>query len=78
EFRDDALRAVARKALKRRTGARGLRTIIESVLLDTMYELPSLELVSKVVVDEAVINGAAEPYLIYSNDQPTARAVGAD
>ncbi len=78
EFREDALRAVARKALKRRTGARGLRTILESVLLDTMYELPSQEHVSKVVVDEAVINGSAEPYLIYSNTQPTARAVGAD
>jgi len=78
EFRDDALRAIARKALKRRTGARGLRTILESVLLDTMYELPSQEQVSKVVVDEAVINGAAEPYLIYSNAQPSARAVGAD
>ncbi len=78
EFREDALRAVARKALKRRTGARGLRTILESVLLDTMYELPSQEQVSKVVVDEAVINGAAEPYLIYSSVQPPARAVGAD
>ena len=78
EFREDALRAVARKALKRRTGARGLRTILESVLLDTMYELPSQEQVTKVVVDEAVINGSAEPYLIYSNAQPAARAVGAD
>jgi ATP-dependent Clp protease ATP-binding subunit ClpX len=56
---------VARRALKRRTGARGLRTILEQVLLDTMYELPSLEHVSKVVVDEAVIGGSAEPYLIY-------------
>ncbi len=78
EFREDALRAIAKKALKRRTGARGLRTILEAVLLDTMYELPSQEQVSKVVVDEAVINGAAEPYLIYSNAQPPARAVGAD
>jgi ATP-dependent Clp protease ATP-binding subunit ClpX len=65
EFRPEALQAVARKALKRRTGARGLRTILEQVLLETMYELPSLEHVSKVVVDEAVINGSAEPYLIY-------------
>ncbi len=67
EFRPDALAAVARKALKRKTGARGLRTIIESVLLDTMYELPSLENVSKVVVDESVINNQAEPFLIYSS-----------
>ncbi len=72
EFRPDALLAVARKALKRKTGARGLRTIIESVLLDTMYELPSLEHVSKVVVDEAVINGNAEPYLIYRGIQSRA------
>ena len=65
EFRPEALQAVARKALKRKTGARGLRTILEQVLLDTMYELPSLEHVSKVVVDDAVIEGKAEPYLIY-------------
>jgi ATP-dependent Clp protease ATP-binding subunit ClpX len=69
EFRPEALQAVAKKALARRTGARGLRTILESVLLDTMYELPSLEHVSKVVVDEAVINGSAEPYLIYRGTQ---------
>jgi ATP-dependent Clp protease ATP-binding subunit ClpX len=72
EFRNDALLAVARKALKRKTGARGLRTILEQVLLDTMYELPSLEHVSKVVVDEAVINGQAEPYLIYRGMQSRA------
>ncbi|HEU4774244.1 Clp protease ATP-binding protein [Lysobacter concretionis Ko07 = DSM 16239] len=65
EFRPDALVAIARKALKRKTGARGLRTIVESVLLDTMYELPSLENVSKVVVDESVIEHKAEPYLVY-------------
>ncbi len=67
EIRPDALAAVAQKAMKRKTGARGLRTILESVLLDTMYELPSLENVSKVVVDESVINHQTEPYLIYSN-----------
>jgi ATP-dependent Clp protease ATP-binding subunit ClpX len=66
EFRPDALLAVAKKALKRKTGARGLRTILEAVLLDTMYDLPSLENVSKVVVDESVINNQADPYLIYS------------
>jgi ATP-dependent Clp protease ATP-binding subunit ClpX len=65
EFRPDALTAIARKAIKRKTGARGLRTILEQVLLDTMFNLPSLEHVSKVVVDEAVIGGQAEPYLIY-------------
>ena len=67
EVRADALLAIARKALKRKTGARGLRTIMESVLLDTMYELPSLENVSKVVVDESVIEHKSEPYLIYQN-----------
>jgi len=74
EFRPDALTAVARKALKRKTGARGLRTILEQVLLDTMFDLPSLEHVSKVVVDEAVINGQAEPYLIYRGNMQTRAA----
>jgi ATP-dependent Clp protease ATP-binding subunit ClpX len=75
EFRPDALAAIARKALDRRTGARGLRTIIEQVLLDTMFDLPSMSNVSKIVVDEAVINGAAEPYLIYEGSaQPRTAA----
>ncbi len=77
EFRPDALIAVARKALSRKTGARGLRTILEQVLLDTMFDLPSLEHVSKVVVDEAVINGQAEPYLIYQGNMQ-ARAAAAE
>ena len=78
EFRPEALNAIAKRALKRKTGARGLRTILEHVLLDTMYELPSLEHVSKVVVDEAVINGQAEPYLIYRGNlqQPRIAAEG--
>ena len=67
EFRDDALREVARKAMERKTGARGLRSIMENVLLDTMYDLPSMEDVSKVVIDEAVIKGEAKPYMIYAN-----------
>ncbi|MCE2944020.1 MAG: ATP-dependent Clp protease ATP-binding subunit ClpX [Lysobacteraceae bacterium] len=79
EIRPDALAAVARKALKRKTGARGLRTILESVLLDTMYELPSKENVSKVVVDEAVINDRTEPFLIYSGTPaPAQRAASGD
>ncbi len=65
EFRPEALRAVARKANLRKTGARGLRTILEQVLLDVMFDLPSLEQVQKVVVDEAVIEGQSRPYLIY-------------
>ena len=78
EIRPDALLAVARKAMKRKTGARGLRTILEQVLLDTMYDLPSLENVSKVVVDESVINHQTEPYLIYSNTQAPPRVASAD
>jgi len=79
EVRPDALMAIARRALKRKTGARGLRTIMESVLLDTMYELPSLENVSKVVVDESVINHQTEPYLIYSaGPQAAPKAAGGD
>ncbi|HET6604616.1 MAG TPA: ATP-dependent Clp protease ATP-binding subunit ClpX [Xanthomonadaceae bacterium] len=74
EFRPDALMAIAKKALKRKTGARGLRTIIEQVLLDTMFELPSKSDVTKVVVDEAVINNQAEPYLIYQGAQAAPKA----
>ena len=62
EFREDALRAVARKAMERKTGARGLRSILEHVLLDTMYDLPSMENVSsRSLSDEAVISGESEP-----------------
>jgi len=78
EFRPDALAAIARKALKRKTGARGLRTIVESVLLDTMYELPSLENVSKVVVDESVIDHKTEPYLIYQTPPAAPKVASAD
>ena len=67
DFREDALRAVAEKATERKTGARGLRSILESVLLDTMYDLPGSESVSKVVIDESVINGESSPMLIYEN-----------
>jgi ATP-dependent Clp protease ATP-binding subunit ClpX len=69
EVRSEALKAVALKALARRTGARGLRSILEHVLLDIMYDLPSLNNVEKVVVDEGMITGDARPILLYS-DQP--------
>jgi ATP-dependent Clp protease ATP-binding subunit ClpX len=72
EFREDALRGVAKRALERKTGARGLRSILEHVLLDTMYELPSLRNVVKVVIDESVINGEARPLLIYEGDKQRA------
>ncbi|MEX0951248.1 MAG: ATP-dependent Clp protease ATP-binding subunit ClpX [Gammaproteobacteria bacterium] len=69
EFREEALRAVSRKAMERKTGARGLRSILENVLLDTMYELPSMDNVTKVVVDEAVIKGESKPLMIYANTE---------
>ena len=75
QFRDDALRAVARKAKERKTGARGLRSIMEAVLLDTMYKIPSLEAVSKVIIDEAAIQGESEPLLMYENAEPTSKSV---
>ena len=65
EIRQDALSAIAQKAMERKTGARGLRTILEKVLLDTMYDLPSMENVSKVVLDEAVIKGETDPLIIF-------------
>ncbi len=69
EFREDALRAVAKKAMERKTGARGLRTILENVLLDTMYDLPSTKNAKKVVVDDAVVTGDNKPYIIYESDE---------
>tara|TARA_R110002072_G_scaffold4663_6_gene32521 strand:- start:20378 stop:21661 length:1284 start_codon:yes stop_codon:yes gene_type:complete len=75
QFRDDALQAVAKKAKERKTGARGLRSIMENVLLDTMFKIPSMDNVSKVVIDAAVINGESEPLMMYEADQqPTSRA----
>jgi ATP-dependent Clp protease ATP-binding subunit ClpX len=78
EFRTDALTAIAKKALKRKTGARGLRTIVESVLLDTMYDLPSLENVSKVVVDESVVEHKSDPYLIYQTPPAPPKVASAE
>jgi ATP-dependent Clp protease ATP-binding subunit ClpX len=67
QFRTDALKAIARKAQERKTGARGLRSIMEAVLLDTMYNIPSQSGVTKVVIDEAVINGESDPLLMYES-----------
>ncbi|ARD45170.1 MULTISPECIES: ATP-dependent protease ATP-binding subunit ClpX [Colwelliaceae] len=72
EFREDALTAIAHKAMERKTGARGLRSIVEGVLLETMYELPSLDNAVKVVVDEAVIKGESKPIIIYETQQDKA------
>jgi len=69
EFRTDSLSAVAKKAMARKTGARGLRTILENTLLEIMYDLPAMDNVSKVVVDAAVIEGHAQPYVIYEGGE---------
>jgi len=69
DFREDALRAVAKKSMQRKTGARGLRSILENVLLDTMYNIPSENNVTKVVLDESAINGDTDPIKIYENTE---------
>ena len=69
DIRQDALEAIAEKALARKTGARGLRSIIENTLLDSMYDIPSSKDVHKVVVDASVINGDSEPLLVYDNPE---------
>ena len=76
EFREDALRAVARKGMERKTGARGLRSILEHVLLDTMYDLPSMEDLEKVVIEDSVISGEGEPLFIF--DGAEKRAASSD
>ncbi|MBE9537857.1 MAG: ATP-dependent Clp protease ATP-binding subunit ClpX [Proteobacteria bacterium] len=70
DFREDGLRAIAEKAMERKTGARGLRSILEGVLLESMYNIPSQDDVSKVVIDESVINGDSEPLLVYQSSEP--------
>ena len=68
-FRDDAICQIAARAIKRKTGARGLRTILEELLLDTMFDLPSSETAKKVVLDASVVNGENDPYIIYETEQ---------
>lgn len=65
EISDDALRAVAKRAMELKTGARGLRSVLENVLLDTMYEIPSLEGVHQVLINAGVVRGESEPMLVY-------------
>ena len=66
-FSDDALRAIALKAIARKTGARGLRSIMESILLESMFELPSLEGVEEIVIHREVVEGRAKPLYIYAD-----------
>ena len=74
EIRPAALRAIARKAVKRKTGARGLRSILESALLDTMYELPTQGNIKRVVLDEATIEGQGKPLLVYGDEKEQLKA----
>jgi ATP-dependent Clp protease ATP-binding subunit ClpX len=71
EFSEEALRIISKKALARKIGARGLRSILEGILLDTMYELPSLQGVTKVVIDESVLNSTGKPILVYEGEEKT-------
>ena len=77
KFSDDALRAVAQKAIQRKTGARGLRSIMETVLLDTMYDLPSLDGVEEVVINREVIEGRAQPLYVHGERKEGAAAAPA-
>ncbi len=78
EFRKDALNAVAQKAMERKTGARGLRSIMEGILLDVMYELPSQKDITKVVIDEGAITGESEPLMIYESSEKKTASSSAD
>jgi len=78
QFRNEALREVARRAKERKTGARGLRSIMEGVLLDTMFNIPSQKNVSKVIIDESVIKGESSPLLVYANSDTAVPAPAKD
>ena len=78
QFRNEALREVARRAKERKTGARGLRSIMEGVLLDTMFNIPSQKSVSKVIIDESVIKGESSPLLVYANSETAIPAPAKD
>lgn len=69
EFREPALQSIAEKCVEKKTGARGLRSILEKVLLDTMYELPGMKNVSKVIIDETTITGESRPIILYENQE---------
>ncbi|MEP4700721.1 MAG: AAA family ATPase, partial [Parasphingorhabdus sp.] len=75
-FTDDAMRAIARRAIERKTGARGLRSILEDILLDTMFDLPGMENVTKVVVNEEAANSDAQPLMIYADAEKEPASAG--
>ena len=68
-FNDEAVAEIAKKAISKKTGARGLRSILETILLKTMFNLPALENVEEVVIDQSVVQGRSEPMMIYSKKQ---------
>jgi len=76
DFTDDALKAIAERAIKRKTGARGLRSILEDILLDTMFELPGLDSVTKVVVNEEAVNSDAAPLMIHADTEKESASAG--
>ncbi|MEE4202130.1 MAG: ATP-dependent Clp protease ATP-binding subunit ClpX [Halieaceae bacterium] len=78
DFREDGLRAVAERAMERKTGARGLRSILEGILLDSMYNIPSQPDVAKIVIDESVIKGESEPLLVYESQESAPDKVGTE
>ncbi|WP_037310536.1 ATP-dependent Clp protease ATP-binding subunit ClpX [Ruegeria halocynthiae] len=75
-FTDDALNAISKKAIERKTGARGLRSILEDILLDTMFELPGLKNVTEVVVNEEAVVSDAQPLIIYADAEPESASAG--
>ncbi|MGV6804198.1 MAG: ATP-dependent Clp protease ATP-binding subunit ClpX [Ruegeria sp.] len=76
DFTDDALKAISKKAIERKTGARGLRSILEDILLDTMFELPGMKNVTKVVVNEEAVASDAQPLIIYADAEPESASAG--
>jgi ATP-dependent Clp protease ATP-binding subunit ClpX len=69
EFTDDALDEISKQSIKRKTGARGLRTILEKILLNTMYELPSMKDVSKIIIEQKTVKEAMPPTVVYKQEQ---------
>ena len=76
KFTDDALSAIAKRAIQRKTGARGLRSILEEILLDTMFELPGLDTVKEVVVNEEAVNTDAAPLMIHAEVKKESATAG--
>ena len=72
EFEDDALRAIAKKAIERNTGARGLRSIVENIMMDIMYEVPSREDIKKIILTEKTVNEEEEPVVVLKDEEESA------